>query len=696
MERFPPASSEMPYTMSHHQLSYSNSSSLANHCYRSTDPSSSSPSSSRFSSSTKRCQFLLSNILCALFAITFLISVTFIVHNFSFFFTIRHPFDNDLMLSSDDDRPISIPFGPQISLSHPINVGRKVALKPIPPVEDVSVNFRNSSSPEYWNAIRSSVKRKLHLARKLIKTGHKDLPPSEPIQMDSLWLVFNDDHGFMNASLHNVQVHGLSSVKLKDLASNELTSSVSVLFKMDHVLINGDYLIQHRQGVKNGGQISGHQPNWMLNDDQSAKSSHNSDTSGQFSKDEDDDGDDFFQEFWNRSSVSSQPFTSSSKTFTTSSTTTPSPSPSPPNQLSSQMVDESGRFVISVSDWFITWFSRVVDFDVTADQLTVERISVKSYHDNVTHQFISYLEDGLHTGLGHHRKDNNNKLLPDIPGRQSTIDTIASMIVSRVQSEIDARIGQLLSQFIIQQANQMTSLSEIIQYAIENHHRRMEEAMISAAAGALSRSKRQVPCEQGDELDEYVDSLFKFASRIVRAMEPISLPNATVELPEYNIKLFLHRGQATRAYKLQRKKSAWVYCGNESISLGLTVGFNDLLVKYRYRAIFDWSLLFDGELEAKVDDTKLQVQITQTTPDDDSEEELQQRVDRIRIWRLGRIRIILKGLGNLTQAVSMILTRALNSNQDQLEPTIRRVETEALGQINEMLKNISIPIFSVV
>ncbi|XP_074600548.1 uncharacterized protein LOC141854664 isoform X2 [Brevipalpus obovatus] len=591
MERFPPASSEMPYTMSHHQLSYSNSSSLANHCYRSTDPSSSSPSSSRFSSSTKRCQFLLSNILCALFAITFLISVTFIVHNFSFFFTIRHPFDNDLMLSSDDDRPISIPFGPQISLSHPINVGRKVALKPIPPVEDVSVNFRNSSSPEYWNAIRSSVKRKLHLARKLIKTGHKDLPPSEPIQMDSLWLVFNDDHGFMNASLHNVQVHGLSSVKLKDLASNELTSSVSVLFKMDHVLINGDYLIQHR--------------------------------------------------------------------------------------LSSQMVDESGRFVISVSDWFITWFSRVVDFDVTADQLTVERISVKSYHDNVTHQFISYLE-------------------ADIPGRQSTIDTIASMIVSRVQSEIDARIGQLLSQFIIQQANQMTSLSEIIQYAIENHHRRMEEAMISAAAGALSRSKRQVPCEQGDELDEYVDSLFKFASRIVRAMEPISLPNATVELPEYNIKLFLHRGQATRAYKLQRKKSAWVYCGNESISLGLTVGFNDLLVKYRYRAIFDWSLLFDGELEAKVDDTKLQVQITQTTPDDDSEEELQQRVDRIRIWRLGRIRIILKGLGNLTQAVSMILTRALNSNQDQLEPTIRRVETEALGQINEMLKNISIPIFSVV
>lgn len=212
----------------------------------------------------------------------------------------------------------------------------------------------------------------------------------------------------------------------------------------------------------------------------------------------------------------------------------------------------------------------------------------------------------------------------------------------------------------------------------------------------LTRHKRQVPCEQGEELDEYVDSLFKFLSRVIRAMEPISLPNATVELPEYNIKLFLYKGGARRAYKLVRKKSAWVYCSNESISLGLTVGFNELMVGYKYRAIFDWSLLFDGELEARVEDTKVQIQLTQTTPDDDSEEEVQQRVDRIRIWRLGRIKVILKGLGNLTQAISMILTKALNNNQDQLDATLRRVEAEALVRINEGLKNITVPFFSIV
>ena len=71
------------------------------------------------------------------------------------------------------------------------------------------------------------------------------------------------------------------------------------------------------------------------------------------------------------------------------------------------------------------------------------------------------------------------------------------------------------------------------------------------------RRKRQVPCQRGQELDEYVDSLFRFASRLIRAMEPVSLPNATIDLPEYNMKLFLYMGGATRAHTLQRKRPAW-------------------------------------------------------------------------------------------------------------------------------------------
>lgn len=213
-----------------------------------------------------------------------------------------------------------------------------------------------------------------------------------------------------------------------------------------------------------------------------------------------------------------------------------------------------------------------------------------------------------------------------------------------------------------------------------------------------SRSKRQVPCERGEELDEYVDSLFRFASRLIRAMEPFSglLPNVTAELPEYNVIIFLHSGGATNAYTIQRKKPAWVLCQNDSISLGLTVGFEELRVMYKFRVIQDYKLLFDGELEAQILKPKAQVQFTQTTPDEDSEEAVQQRIDALRIWSIGQVRIMVKGLGNLTQAISMFLTGFINRNLDNFMPQIRNLESTAIDFANDMLQNISIPFFSII
>lgn len=73
-----------------------------------------------------------------------------------------------------------------------------------------------------------------------------------------------------------------------------------------------------------------------------------------------------------------------------------------------------------------------------------------------------------------------------------------------------------------------------------------------------------------------------------------------------------------------------------------------------------------------------------------------QRIDRIRIWRLGHVRVMIKGLGNFTQAVSMLLTRMLNQNIDQLGPTLRHLEGEVINVGNNMLRNISIPFFSII
>lgn len=106
--------------------------------------------------------------------------------------------------------------------------------------------------------------------------------------------------------------------------------------------------------------------------------------------------------------------------------------------------------------------------------------------------------------------------------------------------------------------------------------------------------------------------------------------------------------------------------------------------------------MWDGELEAKLEHTKLQVQFTQTTPDEDSDIPVMQRVDRIRIWRVGHVRVMIKGLGNLTQGVSMLLTNMLNQNVAQLDPTLRVFEKEAVQIANRMLQNISIPFFSII
>ncbi|XP_054168177.1 uncharacterized protein LOC128965495 [Oppia nitens] len=204
----------------------------------------------------------------------------------------------------------------------------------------------------------------------------------------------------------------------------------------------------------------------------------------------------------------------------------------------------------------------------------------------------------------------------------------------------------------------------------------------------LKRRKRQVPCEVGQELDEYVDSLFRFGRRLIRVMEPFSLPNVTVELEEYNVQVFLHSGGASRVYTFERKKPAWVLCQNDTISLGLTIGLEEARVMYKFRVIQDWKLLFDGELEAQIKRPKVQVQISQNIP-------VQQRIDKLKVWRPGQILVVIRGLGNLSSAISMIINRMLQ-NTDMLDPFIRMIETDGVVAANELLRNISIPIFSII
>lgn len=172
------------------------------------------------------------------------------------------------------------------------------------------------------------------------------------------------------------------------------------------------------------------------------------------------------------------------------------------------------------------------------------------------------------------------------------------------------------------------------------------------------------------------------------------------------MQIFLHSGKATRAYTFERKKPAWVLCMNETISLGLTVGIEDARINYKYRVIQDWRLLFDGDLEAQVRRAKAQVQITQLSPpenededaelaEDEEEQQVQQRIDKLKVWKPGQIVVLIRGLGNFSSALSMIINQML-SDTSTLDPIIRMLETDGVVAANEMLRNVSIPIFSII
>lgn len=143
-------------------------------------------------------------------------------------------------------------------------------------------------------------------------------------------------------------------------------------------------------------------------------------------------------------------------------------------------------------------------------------------------------------------------------------------------------------------------------------------------------------------------------------------------------------------------------CQNETTTLGLTVGIEELRVHYKYRVIQDWRLLFDGDLEAQIRRPKAQVQITQLNPpeneDDTGDEEapqVQQRIDRLKVWKPGQIVVLIRGLGNLSSALSMIINQML-SDPSTLDPIIEMIETDGVVTANEMLRNVSIPIFSII
>lgn len=212
----------------------------------------------------------------------------------------------------------------------------------------------------------------------------------------------------------------------------------------------------------------------------------------------------------------------------------------------------------------------------------------------------------------------------------------------------------------------------------------------------LSRHKRDIPCKRGKRLNSYVSNLFRFAeTSILPNNLPMPLENVTIDLPEYNLLLFLYSGELTQVEGIRRKGKAWVYCMNETngmiVSVGMPTKLEEVRIFYKYRLIKDWKLVYDGNMELQVIHPKAQIQITEFRSND-FEVENQQRVDAVRVWSVGMVRVMLRGLGNLTSALSMILTSWLNNNFDYLFPMVKdRVEETLRVRMDRAIQQMKIP-----
>lgn len=405
---------------------------------------------------------------------------------------------------------------------------------------------------------------------------------------------------------------------------------------------------------------------------------------------------------------------------------------------------DKGRLTYTIYGWRTVFAGKIAAIR-NDDHLEIAGFGMRSHYNYYDSQMVTFINNE------HGERSSPSSSSPTI----DISKLIASNLMKKVINEVDDKFETIMidhlgihetgtwnlrpSDFSLSDEQQQQPQSSSKDDHDDDGQLWMMESRMnheSISRSGRRRNKRQVPCEPGEELDEYVDSLFRFLKRLVRVMEPFGvgifdiflsecitdnnnflflkqLPNATIELEEYNLQIFLHSGGVTRAYTFERKKPAWVLCQNDTISLGLTVGIEDARIHYKYRVIQDWRLLFDGDLEAQLKKAKAQLQITQLSPpeneddefdiqdnggsSDEEEEEpqVQQRVDKLKVWKPGQITVLIRGLGNFSSALSMLINSML-TDTSMFDPIIRMIETDGVVLANEMLRNVSIPIFSII
>ena len=243
------------------------------------------------------------------------------------------------------------------------------------------------------------------MLKHIITYGNEMSSSIEPFHLDSLLILLDDDKTNLNASLTSLNLHGMSNLKVKDIASNIKTSKVGVLMTFPDIKITGSYKIH---GI------------WKYDNKE-------------------------------------------------------------------YEINDKGKLQIHVDEWRTSWSGKI--HEIINTTVKVSQMAVRSHYNDFNDSYDSFKN-----------KEHEIKKFSHLT------DTISKLMMDKIAKIVDEKLEELMGDII----SEVSTIE--MDFDLNKHLKNLQ-----------SRQKRQVPCEVGEELDEYVDSLFRFGKRIIRVMEPFQV-----------------------------------------------------------------------------------------------------------------------------------------------------------------------------
>ncbi|EEC04450.1 hypothetical protein IscW_ISCW002291 [Ixodes scapularis] len=161
------------------------------------------------------------------------------------------------------------------------------------------------------------------------------------------------------------------------------------------------------------------------------------------------------------------------------------------DQKESRVLEDSGQFEAVLERAAMSWYARVLHVD--KDDLLVAQTGLRTHVDDVAKRSFRSSRKNASRALDH-----------------EVLDVIGASIVDHVRHMVEEKLDRVITKAVSSAHGEMHDLLEAM-VAPSPH----SEVPRTYSPHSHRLSKRQVPCNNGTELDDYVDYLFRFATRLI-------------------------------------------------------------------------------------------------------------------------------------------------------------------------------------